>query len=245
MKDMIDLASAAIQRSPADIASWPITLTITRVQEDPHGGFALTFDRPVPAAWKWPSNPAVPSDNFQFTVWAFIKSGGRWTGAGFVQMWEGRPMTGGELPAIFTVHDGAPGYVNWWGDVRRIWTSMVDYVPQPGDTIGLMVSAGNGRLVDGVTSVRERSNVVTVALPANDTGVFTFQTAAVPGGEPAPPPASDTAAALAALMSEVRVLRQELAAAVTLIKAVRPPSFSGTVTQSGEITLHPDLPKEG
>jgi hypothetical protein len=172
MTDAFDLAQATIVRSPQDIASWQKTLAITRVQEDPRGGFQLTFDKPVPESWKWPSNPAVPSDNFQFTVWAFARppSVGSWIGAGFVQMWQGRSMTDGALPAMFTLNGtpAVPGYVNWWGDIRKLWGDMSTYVPKPGDVIGLMVSAGNARLVDGVTSVRERSNVVTFALPASD-----------------------------------------------------------------------------
>jgi hypothetical protein len=168
MADAFDLHTAVTHASPADIADWPITVTITTVNEDPRGGFELLFDRTLPESWKWPSNPAVPSDNFQFTVWSFAQVGGKWHGAGFVQMWQGRSMKTGALPAIFAINDGAPGYVNWWGDVRRLWGAMSDYVPRPGDQVGFLVSAGNGRLVQGVTSVRERSNVVLVTLPASD-----------------------------------------------------------------------------
>jgi hypothetical protein len=168
MADAFDLHTAVTHASPADVADWPITVTITSVNDDPRGGFELLFDRTLPESWKWPSNPAVPSDNFQFTVWSFVQVSGRWHGAGFVQMWQGRSMKTGALPAMFAVNDGAPGYMNWWGDVRRLWGEMSDYVPQPGDQIGFLVSAGNARLVQGVTSVRERSNVVLVTLTASD-----------------------------------------------------------------------------
>lgn len=185
MADAFDLHTVVTHASPADIADWPITVTITTVNEDPRGGFELLFDRTLPESWKWPSNPAVPSDNFQFTVWAFVQVGGKWHGAGFVQMWQGRSMKTGALPAIFSVNDGAQGYVNWWGDVRRLWGEMSDYVPRPGDQVGFLVSAGNGRLVQGVTSVRERSNVVLVTLPASD--VLSVSTgAAVPPGPVVP-----------------------------------------------------------
>src|SRR5262249_2405047 len=69
---------------------------------------------------------------------------------------------------IFAINDGVPGYVNWWGDVRRLWSEMSNYVPRAGDQVGFLVSAGNARLVQGVTSVRERSNVVLVTLAASD-----------------------------------------------------------------------------
>jgi len=168
MADAFDLHTAITHASPADIADWPITVSITSVNEDPRGGFELLFDRVLPESWKWPSNPAVPSDNFQFTVWSFVQVGGQWHGAGFVQMWQGRSMKAGALPAMFAINDGVPGYVNWWGDVRRLWAEMSSYVPRAGDQVGFLVSAGNARLVQGVTSVRERSNVVLVTLAASD-----------------------------------------------------------------------------
>ena len=83
-------------------------------------------------------------------------------------------MGDASLPPILS------GYGNWWGDGTK-WGEMSAYVPHAGDTVGFLVSAGNGRFTGGVTSVRERSNVVTVALPADDTGSFTF-------APPAPPP---------------------------------------------------------
>lgn len=185
MADAFDLHTAVTHASPADVADWPITVTITSVSEDPRGGFELLFDRTLPESWKWPSNPAVPSDNFQFTVWSFVQMGGRWHGAGFVQMWQGRSMKAGALPAMFAINDGVPGYVNWWGDVRHLWGEMSSYVPRPGDQVGFLVSTGNARLVQGVTSVRERSNVVLVTLTESDM-LSVIVGAAVPPGPTVP-----------------------------------------------------------
>jgi hypothetical protein len=181
MTDAIDLHAATIVKSPADIADWPVTATITRLTMDPQGGLALSFAVPIQEAWKWPSNPAIPSDNFQFTVWAVVKINGQWLAAGFVQMWQGREMGNPgshALPPILT------GYPDWWGDVRRLWGPMADYVPRAGDQVGFLISAGNGRLQPGVTSVRERSNVVVVPLPVGDRGDFGFGTTVT---VPAPP----------------------------------------------------------
>lgn len=164
--DDFDLHTAVIESSAADIADWPITETITRIQEDPVGGFNITPTPALPATWKWPFAGEGSSDNVQYTVWAFVKVGGVWHGAAFIQMWEGRSMTDGSLPAIFT----ANGYKNWWGDVRHLWGTMSDYVPVAGDQIGFLLQAGNGRLRGDVTSVKERSNVMLVTLPADDTG---------------------------------------------------------------------------
>lgn len=238
MIDAFDLSVAAVERSPADIASWPVTVGITRVQEDPVRGFTLTFDQVIPESWKWPSNPQVPSDNFQFTVWAFIQRGGAWVGAGFVQMWQGRSMTDESLPAIFMKNVGVPGYTNWWGDTRKLWPTMADYVPEPGDQIGLMVSAGNARLISGVTSVRERSQVVVVELPEDDR--LDVQ---VGGTTPVPTP-GDLASVLAAL-DQLRVqvsalqrtadgLSQQLDKMQHYVGAVKLPSWLGG---SAPITL--------
>jgi hypothetical protein len=54
---------------------------------------------------------------------------------------------------------------------------MKGYQPHPGEQMGFFVSAGNARGETGVSSVRERSNVVVVALPAGDSGSFTFSLA--------------------------------------------------------------------
>ena len=62
------------------------------------------------------------------------------------------------------------------------------YVPQAGDKMGFFVSAGNARGVNDVTSVRERSNVVTLTLPANDQGDFTFPASVDPVPVPVPVP---------------------------------------------------------
>jgi len=40
--------------------------------------------------------------------------------------------------------------------------------------MGFFVSAGNARGDGGVSSVRERSNVVIISLPAGDNGYFPF-----------------------------------------------------------------------
>lgn len=181
--DMLDLSQVQIHASPADVFSWPTSALITGLQMSPSGGLTFTFDRVLPDRWKWPSNPANPSDNFQYTLWAVVKLADGWHAAGFVQMWQGRLMGDGALPPILTQ------FVNWWGDVRHLWGEMSDYLPRAGDQVGFFVTAGNARLRTDVTSVRERSNVVVVTLPAGDAGSFTFDPAqpSAPPTPPAPP----------------------------------------------------------
>lgn len=175
--DMLHLDQVPIQRSPQDIASWPITLGIVGLNLHPSEGLQFVFDHEPPDSWKFASNPENAADNIQFTVWAVVHVRGFWRAAGFIQMWQGRSMTDGSLPAILAHYD------LWWGvqaSAMNIWS---DYVPQPGDTIGFLVSAGNARNFDQVTSVRERSQVVVINLPAGDGGAFTFP----PSVQPVPP----------------------------------------------------------
>lgn len=236
-QDALDLHAVAIPHSPP-VADWAQTVRITQLDMDPRGGIALTFDAPIPERWKWFSNPAEPADNFQFTVWACVQ---RTYCAGFVQMWAGRSMTDGSLPAILS------GYTNWWGDVRHLWDSMSDYRPLPGDEVDFLVTAGNGRLVSGVTSVPERSNVVAIRLPAGDSGHFFFGTAppivtpatvtpppvfvpppVVQPPPPAPLPSTDLSPVLGALASyqasmnaQLAALKAQVDAAAADIKAFR------------------------
>jgi hypothetical protein len=79
-------------------------------------------------------------------------------------MWRERPSTGAPILTDFAR--------NWVYDGR--WGAMANYQPQVGEQMGFFVSAGNARGVGTVTSVRERTNVVVVSLPANDIGVFAF-----------------------------------------------------------------------
>jgi len=173
MKDQIEPQALAIHHSP-DVRSWPATVSITAIHETPSGGFELFFDRPIPDSWKWPSNPNVPSENFQYTVWFGARIAGAWHAAGFVQMWQGRDFKR-SLPPLFQDVDGAPGYTRLWGDVRQLWGELSTYTPVPGDALIIFVTAGNGRLTDGVSSVAERSNIVLFPITANDSAIATYQ----------------------------------------------------------------------
>lgn len=217
--DAIDLHTITVHGSPRDIADWPITVHVTRVTMDPRGGLVLTFDQALPERWKFRPDPVnAPGDNWQFTVWIVALVDGVPHGAGFVQMWQGRTMGDRSLPPILG------GYRDWWGDGRRLWGALSDYVPAAGDVVGLLVSAGNGRLVDGVSSVRERSNLITFPLPIGDAGDFHF-TASTPPTPPAPPgptiPPADTEAleALAARVAAIEARAGQLAAALGQLEA--------------------------
>jgi len=82
-------------------------------------------------------------------------------------MWRGRASTGAPILTNFAT--------NWAYDSR--WGPMAGYQPHVGEQMGFFLSAGNARGETDVSSVRERTNVVVVALPAGDSGNFTFSLA--------------------------------------------------------------------
>ena len=111
-------------------------------------------------------HPAWLDGPIQYTVWAGVRIGGVWHVSGIIQMWRERASTGAP---ILTNNNFAR---NWVYDSR--WGAMNGYQPVAGEAMIFFLTAGNARGISGVTSVRERSNVVMVNLPANDTGVFRF-----------------------------------------------------------------------
>jgi hypothetical protein len=162
-RDAIDLSQAEVWNSPPDIASWPISAAITQLSMRPGQSAGLTFQSS--ARTTWPDYTPLGWDGpIQYTVWAVVKINGRWRTSGFIQMWRERPSTGAPILTDFAR--------NWAYDGR--WGPMAGYQPQVGEQMGFFLSAGNARGVGGVTSVRQRTNVVVVSLPAGDTGDFTF-----------------------------------------------------------------------
>jgi len=193
MTDAIDLSSAEIVRGPKDVASWTPTVDITKLTMKPGEDKGQSFEAAVPLTWDfhvpgWGDPAAGDDGNVLYTVWAVINVNGRLYASGFIQMWKGRQWTGAPI---------LTSYENWWGDARGLWGPMKDYVPSVGSTVGFFLTAGNGRLVDGVTSVKERTNVVAVQIPAGNSGEWNFKTAASPApatpqAPPAQPPAQAT-----------------------------------------------------
>ena len=164
-RDMVDISTAVVWNSPADVASWSKTTSITaltmRPSSAPEPGLAFDF----PAHGTWPDyTPPGWDGPLQYTVWAGVKINGVWNISGIIQMWRERPATGAPILTDFAR--------NWVYDGR--WGAMQGYQPRPGEQMIFFVTAGNARGVGAVTSVRERSNVVAVNLPAGDDGNFTF-----------------------------------------------------------------------
>jgi hypothetical protein len=163
--DMLNLSSVNVYNSPSDIASWPITTKITRLDMQNSGGSSPGLTFTFSALNTWPNTiPPGFTGGIQYTVWAVVKVGGQWNTSGFIEMWQGRGATGAPILSDFAK--------NWAYDSR--WGPMAGYQPQAGEQMGFFVSAGDARGNLKPTSVRERSNVVLVNLPANDSGSFGF-----------------------------------------------------------------------
>ena len=161
--DQMDLSQAAVYNSPNDVASWPVTTAITELHMRPNGVYPSGISLVFSAQQTWPDYlPPGWSGPLQFTVWAVVNVNGQWCTSGFIQMWRGRASTGAPILSDFAT--------NWAYDGR--WGPMNHYQPRVGEQMGFFVTAGDARGVGAVTSVRERSNVVVVNLPANDNGDF-------------------------------------------------------------------------
>ena len=157
--DQIDMNQVTVYNSPRDVASWAVTTRITRVTMRPSNGVSIDFNN------NWPDfTPPGWSGTIQYTVWAVVQVNGHWYTSGFIEMWRGRDGTGAPILSEFAR--------NWAYDSR--WGPMAGHQPQVGEQMGFFVTAGDARGFSGVTSVRERSNVVIVSLPAGDNGSFGF-----------------------------------------------------------------------
>lgn len=195
MNDAIDLSSVIVADAPDDVASWQVTVGITELKMGPNG-LSFTTTPELPSSW----NYRIPGwdGDVQYTVWPVAKVNGQWFTSGIIQMWQGRPSTGAPILSDF--------HQNWAYATR--WGGLYDYQPQVGDQMGFFLTAGNARDERGVTSKRERSNVVAIHLPANDTGVFTFPLG-VPPSVPPPvtlPPSVDPDMDLTPILSKLAQL---------------------------------------
>jgi hypothetical protein len=162
--DAIDLHQAAITGgSPADIADWPITTTITGM--DFGNGVRIDFSK-KDGPGRWPDvTPPGWDGPLQYTVWMVVNVNGQWYTAGGVEFWYGLDRSGG--PASQFAY-------NWYYS-PQVWGPLANHQPAPGEQVGFFVSAGDARAKD-VHLVRERSNVVSMGFPT-DGSFYSFSSA--------------------------------------------------------------------
>lgn len=159
--DAFNLGAAVIHSSPAAVASWPVTTSITSlsVRGD---GVAVEFSKKS-GPNRWPDvTPPGWSGPLQYTLWIAMNLGGTWHACGPIEYWYGLAAQGGDI----TVNNQIA--INW-----TYYCGPMARQPQPGEQVGFFVTAGDQRLKD-VFIVHERSNVVVVPFPASAGRTFTF-----------------------------------------------------------------------
>lgn len=191
MKDMLDISTLQIHAAP-DVRSWPATVRIQGLEWRPGPSEGLRFD--CEGLDRWPDyTPPGWDGPIQYTVWLVVRVAGHWHASGIIQMWRRNTSNRSHKDNGWT---GAPPfryYREWIYDTR--WGVMQAFVPTPGATVGFFLTAGNARQGSApgegaITSLAERSNIITVQMPANDFGTFAFPNSPgpAPGPEPEPTP---------------------------------------------------------
>jgi hypothetical protein len=157
--DGINLNSVIIHNSPSDVARWPVTTTLSRLDLMPSGAHVV-FDKQS----SWPE--VVPpgwSGGLQYTLWIVLNINGQWHASGCIEYWRGLYENGGPVSQYA---------INWYFDPIR-WAPMTGHQPAPGEQVGFLVTSGDARN-NGPSSVRERSNVVVVTFPDAGGRSFVF-----------------------------------------------------------------------
>ena len=181
----LDLHDVTLFDNPADLADWPVTTTITRVDFQQNGGGGVHVEFSLrDGAGSWPDiTPPGWDGPLQYTVGLVEFIDGHWYGSAAIQFWRGLDASGGNVAVDVSTmmqctafgHDSTCQIArNWYYDGR--WGALANYQPATGEIIGVFVVAGNVRVVpDGSQSpVRERSNVVLVRMPDASGASYSF-----------------------------------------------------------------------
>lgn len=163
--DAIDLHTATILNSPADLANWPATAKITLLDIRPNG-IHVEFTKQT-GRGRWPDvTPPGWDGPLQFTLGMVLTISGRVYASAPIQFWYGRDEGGGP-PSQYAL--------NWFYDPAR-WAPMTYHQPAVGEMIGFFVGAGDLRnhTDSSGSPVRERSNVVMVPMPSDAGATFRY-----------------------------------------------------------------------
>ncbi len=157
--DAINLNLATIHNSPSDVASWPVTTTLTRLDLMPSGAH-VEFNK----LSAWPEvTPPGWLGGLQYTLWIVLNINGQLHASGCIEYWRGLYENGGPVNQYAQ---------NWYFDPIR-WGVMTGHQPAVGEQVGFFVTSGDARN-NGPSSVRERSNVVVVSFPSSGGRSFSF-----------------------------------------------------------------------
>lgn len=144
------LGSVTIVGGSPDVRSWPVTSTITSITFSP-GTFHI--DHTKRGQWPGVDIGGALQDS---TIWMFENINGRWYGTGAERLRPGQTDKG-----LTRASDIATG---WF--YNAFWAPMTGYVPQVGETVGFMITAGSTR-ADSNAPVKERSGIVLIPFPAD------------------------------------------------------------------------------
>jgi hypothetical protein len=163
--DAIDLSQTTILNSPRDLASWPATAAITRLDLRA-SGVHVEFSK-KDGAGRWPDiTPPGWAGPLQYTLGMALNIDGRWYASAPIEYWNGLDVAGGP-PSQYAL--------NWFYDPAR-WAPMTYHQPAVGEMIGFFVCAGDcrNRSDASASPVRERSNVVLVPMPTDGGASYAF-----------------------------------------------------------------------
>jgi hypothetical protein len=149
------LRDAVIHNNPQDLASWPETASITRIDFGSH--LVVDFDKRT-GPGRWPDVPfGIPGDSLQYTLGMCLNVSSRWHCSAVIHFWFGRALEDGGPPSNIAL--------DWFYDQAR-WGAMAGHQPAQGEQVGIFAAAGNLR-DNGLSIVKERTNVVLLPFGTN------------------------------------------------------------------------------
>lgn len=157
------LMQATILDSPDNFAFFAETAKITTLIMGPYGINVDFTKKNGPDRWPdiYPPGFAGP---IQYCLGMAWKIDGHWYASAPIEMWNERPEGGGP-PQEYAL--------NWFYNPGR-WAPMTFHQPEPGETIGFFVVAGDVRGFNSNQKYQERSNVVMVPMPDSGGAAYTF-----------------------------------------------------------------------
>src|SRR3954453_9131129 len=162
------LEQATILDSPDNFAFFAETARITTLIMGPNGINVDFTKKNGPDRWPdiFPPGFSVP---IQYCLGLAFNIDGRWYASAPIEMWNDR-LEGGGPPQDYAL--------NWFYNPLR-WAPMTFHQPQPGETIGFFVVAGDVRGFNSNQKYQERSNVVLVPMPDGGGATYTFSTSGI------------------------------------------------------------------
>src|SRR3954467_611262 len=158
-----NIQQATILDSPDNFAFFTETAKITTLIMGP-SGINVDFTKKN-GSDRWPDIfPRGFSGPIQYCLGLAFKIDGRWYASAPIEMWNDRAEGGGP-PQDYAL--------NWFYNPTR-WAPMTFHQPEPGETIGFFVVAGDVRGFNSNQKFQERSSVVLIPMPDGGGATYSF-----------------------------------------------------------------------